>query len=138
MEPSNTEKRDSDSNGENEKTIGTTVQDEHRGLNEIPDPDAGLSDEERKKIDRKLLWKLDLKLIPWLSFLYLISFLGMSNPSFAHENKLTTLFQIARTSATLKSRAWTTTSISRPANIMQRSRSSSYPTQASNHSRTFY
>jgi hypothetical protein len=29
--------------------------------------------------DRKLLWKLDLKLIPWLSFLYLISFLDRTN-----------------------------------------------------------
>ncbi|KAL1613454.1 hypothetical protein SLS54_010592 [Diplodia seriata] len=44
-----------------------------------PDPDAGLSDEERAAIDRKLLWKLDLKLIPWLSFLYLISFLDRTN-----------------------------------------------------------
>lgn len=26
--------------------------------------------------DRKLLWKLDLKLIPWLTLLYLVSFLG--------------------------------------------------------------
>jgi hypothetical protein len=29
--------------------------------------------------DRKLLWKLDVKLIPWLSFLYLISFLDRTN-----------------------------------------------------------
>jgi hypothetical protein len=29
--------------------------------------------------DRKLLWKLDYKLIPWLSFLYLISFLDRTN-----------------------------------------------------------
>ncbi|OJD31075.1 mfs transporter [Diplodia corticola] len=49
----------------------------HDGL--PPDPDAGLSDEERAAIDRKLLWKLDLKLIPWLSFLYLISFLDRTN-----------------------------------------------------------
>lgn len=40
-----------------------------------PDPDAGCTDEERARIERQLLWKLDLKLIPWLSFLYLISFL---------------------------------------------------------------
>ncbi|KAF2876337.1 major facilitator superfamily domain-containing protein [Massariosphaeria phaeospora] len=45
----------------------------------IPDPDAGLSEEERAIQDRKLLWKLDLKLIPWLSFLYLISFLDRTN-----------------------------------------------------------
>ena len=29
--------------------------------------------------DRKLLWKLDLRLIPWLCLLYLISFLDRSN-----------------------------------------------------------
>ncbi|KAF2474589.1 MFS nicotinic acid transporter-like protein Tna1 [Lindgomyces ingoldianus] len=45
----------------------------------IPDPDAGLSEEERAAHDRKLLWKLDMKLIPWLSFLYLISFLDRTN-----------------------------------------------------------
>ncbi|KAF1984605.1 MFS nicotinic acid transporter-like protein Tna1 [Aulographum hederae CBS 113979] len=44
-----------------------------------PDPDAGLSDAEKAEIDRKLLWKLDLKLIPWLCFLYLISFLDRTN-----------------------------------------------------------
>ncbi|KAL1304988.1 hypothetical protein AAFC00_003892 [Neodothiora populina] len=42
-------------------------------------PDAGLSDEERAAIDKKLLRKLDLKLIPWLCFLYLISFLDRTN-----------------------------------------------------------
>ena len=41
----------------------------------VPDPDAGLSDEERARHERALLWKLDLRLIPWLSLLYLISFL---------------------------------------------------------------
>ena len=40
-----------------------------------PDPDEGLSPEEKAKIDRQLLWRLDLKLIPWLCLLYLISFL---------------------------------------------------------------
>lgn len=48
-------------------------------MDDMPDPDAGLSDEERAAIDRKLLWRLDLKLIPWLSFLYLISFLDRTN-----------------------------------------------------------
>ncbi|OAG00336.1 MFS nicotinic acid transporter-like protein Tna1 [Paraphaeosphaeria sporulosa] len=45
----------------------------------IPDPDAGLSAEERAVLDKKLLWKLDRYLIPWLSFLYLISFLDRTN-----------------------------------------------------------
>lgn len=43
------------------------------------DPDAGLSEEEKARIDRELLWKLDLRLIPWLSLLYLISFLDRTN-----------------------------------------------------------
>ncbi|KIX00159.1 uncharacterized protein Z518_10296 [Rhinocladiella mackenziei CBS 650.93] len=46
---------------------------------DIPDPDEGLSEEERRRIDRALLWKLDLQLIPWLAFLYLISFLDRTN-----------------------------------------------------------
>ncbi|KAK6002901.1 hypothetical protein QM012_001651 [Aureobasidium pullulans] len=45
----------------------------------IHDPDAGLSDEERARIDKALVRKLDFKLIPWLSFLYLISFLDRTN-----------------------------------------------------------
>ncbi|PLB41584.1 allantoate permease family MFS transporter [Aspergillus candidus] len=48
-------------------------------LDQFEDPDAGLSAEERAKIDRALLWKLDLKLVPWLSLLYLISFLDRTN-----------------------------------------------------------
>ncbi|KAI9812990.1 MAG: hypothetical protein M1832_006427 [Thelocarpon impressellum] len=43
------------------------------------DPDAHLSAEEHAKIDRALLWKLDLKLIPWLCLLYLASFLDRTN-----------------------------------------------------------
>ncbi|KAK4214814.1 major facilitator superfamily domain-containing protein [Rhypophila decipiens] len=44
-----------------------------------PDPDAHLSPEEKAEIDRKLLWKLDLKLLPWLCFLYLLAFLDRTN-----------------------------------------------------------
>ena len=44
-----------------------------------PDPDEDLSDAERAKIDRKLLLKLDFRLIPWLCLLYLISFLDRTN-----------------------------------------------------------
>jgi len=55
-------------------------QDTARGYGGLPDdPDAGLSIEERAAIDKKLLRKLDIKLIPWLSFLYLISFLDRTN-----------------------------------------------------------
>lgn len=48
-------------------------------LTGLYDPDAGCSDEERAAIDKKLVRKIDLKLIPWLSFLYLISFLDRTN-----------------------------------------------------------
>ncbi|KAF2185029.1 MFS nicotinic acid transporter-like protein Tna1 [Zopfia rhizophila CBS 207.26] len=62
--------------GESEGKEFAPIEDDMR---DVPDPDAGLSDEERAAHDRKLLWKLDLKLIPWLSFLYLISFLDRTN-----------------------------------------------------------
>ncbi|OCT49698.1 putative transporter [Cladophialophora carrionii] len=48
-------------------------------LDGLPDPDAGKSDEERKKIDRALMWKIDRWLIPWLCLLYLLSFLDRTN-----------------------------------------------------------
>lgn len=43
------------------------------------DPDAHMSAEEKAAIDRKLLWKLDLTLIPWLCILYLLAFLDRTN-----------------------------------------------------------
>ncbi|TVY21198.1 putative transporter [Lachnellula arida] len=45
----------------------------------VEDPDAHLTDAQRKQIDRKLVRKLDLQLIPWLCVLYLLSFLDRSN-----------------------------------------------------------
>ena len=56
---------------DSEKRIGTDG--DVDGL--PPDPDAGLSAEERARIDKKLVRKLDLMLIPWLCLLYLLSFL---------------------------------------------------------------
>ncbi|KUI58110.1 hypothetical protein VP1G_05408 [Cytospora mali] len=44
-----------------------------------PDPDAHLSDQERAAADRKLVWHLDLMMIPWLSLLYLLAFLDRTN-----------------------------------------------------------
>ncbi|MCJ1286622.1 hypothetical protein MMC26_005968 [Xylographa opegraphella] len=44
-----------------------------------PDPDAGRSEAEKAHIDKRLKWKLDLKLIPWLCLLYLCSFLDRTN-----------------------------------------------------------
>jgi hypothetical protein len=35
--------------------------------------------EEKIHFEKKLLWKLDLRLIPWLSLLYLLSFLDRTN-----------------------------------------------------------
>ncbi|KNG89067.1 MFS transporter [Aspergillus nomiae NRRL 13137] len=48
-------------------------------LEVIADPDDGLSEEEKAIIDRRLLRKLDMRLIPWLSLLYLASFLDRTN-----------------------------------------------------------
>lgn len=42
---------------------------------DLPDPDEGKSPEERAKIDRALMWKVDRWIIPWLCLLYLLSFL---------------------------------------------------------------
>jgi len=64
---------------EDEK-IGGLGAEFHVGVGALPDdPDAHLSAEERAEIDRKLVRQLDWKLIPWLSFLYLISFLDRTN-----------------------------------------------------------
>ncbi|QIW96790.1 hypothetical protein AMS68_002308 [Peltaster fructicola] len=46
---------------------------------ELYDPDAGCSDAERLARDKKLVRRLDWMLIPWLSFLYLVSFLDRTN-----------------------------------------------------------
>ncbi|KAJ3536193.1 hypothetical protein NM208_g6827 [Fusarium decemcellulare] len=48
-------------------------------LSRLPDPDAGKSDEERAAIDRNLVRRIDKWLIPWLSLLYLLSFLDRTN-----------------------------------------------------------
>ncbi|KAK7732547.1 hypothetical protein SLS53_008434 [Cytospora paraplurivora] len=44
-----------------------------------PDPDAHLSGHEHAAIDKKLVWHLDLMMIPWLSLLYLLAFLDRTN-----------------------------------------------------------
>jgi hypothetical protein len=38
-----------------------------------------MSIEEREKFEKRLLWKLDLRLVPWLSLVYLLSFLDRAN-----------------------------------------------------------
>jgi hypothetical protein len=71
-------------------------------LANLPDPDMGKSEEEKRKIDRRLMWKVDvcdlpplkaphqpkltcpspstqLWIVPWLSLLYLLSFLDRTN-----------------------------------------------------------
>ncbi|KAF2964218.1 hypothetical protein GQX73_g9346 [Xylaria multiplex] len=44
-----------------------------------PDPDAHLDQEEKEKIEKQLVWRLDLILIPWLCLLYLLAFLDRTN-----------------------------------------------------------
>ncbi|KAK7218401.1 hypothetical protein V2G26_006404 [Clonostachys chloroleuca] len=46
---------------------------------ERTDPYCGMSVEERELEERRLLWKLDIQLIPWLCLLYLICFLDRTN-----------------------------------------------------------
>ncbi|GAB7357232.1 hypothetical protein MBLNU459_g8212t1 [Dothideomycetes sp. NU459] len=72
--------------GDAEKKLGQA----HLETVDAYDPDAGLSPEERAAIDKRLVRKLDLQLIPWLSFLYLISFLDRTNIGNAKIDGLTT------------------------------------------------
>lgn len=48
-------------------------------LASLPDPDHGKSDKERQAIDKKLMRKVDIALVPWLAILYLLSFLDRAN-----------------------------------------------------------
>jgi hypothetical protein len=48
-------------------------------LANLPDPDHGKSEEEKKAIDKKLMRKVDLWLVPWLSFLYAISYCTLAS-----------------------------------------------------------
>lgn len=66
---------------DNDTEKATELQQNYVGtLRDIPpDPDAHLSESERARIDRQLVWKLDLVMIPWLSLLYLLAFLDRTN-----------------------------------------------------------
>nr|ADN06231.1 MFS transporter-like protein [Passalora arachidicola] len=48
-------------------------------LHDVPDPDEGKSEQERQRLDKKLVWKCDRWLIPWLSLIYLLCFLDRTN-----------------------------------------------------------
>ena len=74
------------------ESVGELNDDQEKGLKENrhysedinASPDVleqwnSMSYEEQAKFERKLLWKLDLRLIPWLSLLYLLSFLDRTN-----------------------------------------------------------
>ncbi|PSR84282.1 major facilitator superfamily domain-containing protein [Coniella lustricola] len=55
-------------------------QDSLASVRDVPDdPDSGLTDQERDARDRKLVWRLDMVLIPWLCLLYLLAFLDRTN-----------------------------------------------------------
>lgn len=59
---------------------GAAVYDDPTGvLHAVPDPDAGLSAEEKLKLEKRTIRKVDLYLIPWLCLLYLVSFLDRTN-----------------------------------------------------------
>ncbi|CUS13219.1 unnamed protein product [Tuber aestivum] len=63
----------------NTKTSSLDEKSKSGGYFEVVDPDAGLSDAEREAIDKALVRKLDMRLIPWLCLLYLASFLDRTN-----------------------------------------------------------
>lgn len=66
---------------DNDTEKATEIRQDYEGtLRDLPpDPDAHLSDHERAAVDRKLVWRLDLMMIPWLSLLYLLAFLDRTN-----------------------------------------------------------
>ncbi|KAI5859577.1 MFS general substrate transporter [Durotheca rogersii] len=82
------EKNFASHDSQDEDTIGTI-----QGV--LPDPDAHLSQEEKDKIDRKLVWKLDWILIPWLCILYLLAFLDRTNIGNAKVAHLTDDLQLS-------------------------------------------
>lgn len=68
------------SDNDTEKTSDIRQKDYIGTLRDLPeDPDAHLSAPERAAADRKLLWRLDLMLMPWLCLLYLLAFLDRTN-----------------------------------------------------------
>lgn len=46
---------------------------------EVLDQWNSMSLEEQTKFEKKLLWKMDFRIIPWLTLLYLLSFLDRTN-----------------------------------------------------------
>ncbi|KAI0482573.1 MFS general substrate transporter [Xylariaceae sp. FL0804] len=74
---SDVEKHSTSRDSNFDQDAGHAVASESAGL--PADPDAHLSQEEREKIDRKLVWRLDWILIPWLCVLYLLAFLDRTN-----------------------------------------------------------
>lgn len=77
------EKYHVDSNSDHSPSLGdrkSSIKEDPTGvLNIVADPDAELSEEERHRLNKKLTWKIDLYLIPWLCLLYLMSFLDRTN-----------------------------------------------------------
>jgi hypothetical protein len=51
--------------------------------------------EEKLHFEKKLLWKLDLRLVPWLSLLYLLSFLDRTNIGNAKIQGVSSISQIS-------------------------------------------
>lgn len=55
----------------------------HVGVQEYPNEYAAelaaMSPEDYRAMEKKLLWKIDRKLIPWMTLLYLMSFLDRVN-----------------------------------------------------------
>jgi hypothetical protein len=69
MDPTVSAKNDSERS--DEEKVAVSQDEEHNGIlysGDMPaDPDAHLTAAEKAAVDRKLLWRLDYKLIPWVS-----------------------------------------------------------------------
>ena len=63
------EQVDTVSNPEYPKTSNALEYERSQLLASLPDPDHAATEEEKKAIDKKLMWRVDLALVPWLSFL---------------------------------------------------------------------
>ncbi|KAJ3950914.1 hypothetical protein N0V92_012693 [Colletotrichum tropicale] len=73
------QKRDVEVNESSDEKPHESQVEKARALADLPDPDDGKTPEERAAIDKALMWKVDLWLVPWLSLLYLLSFLDRTN-----------------------------------------------------------
>ncbi|KAL2147674.1 hypothetical protein VTI28DRAFT_7026 [Corynascus sepedonium] len=67
------------SDADKEKASSDANRSHDEGRDMPRDPDAHLSEAEKAEVERRLLWRLDWILMPWLCLLYLLAFLDRTN-----------------------------------------------------------